>query len=141
MGVNKIISLAPGENQKPLNILTDANFEEMAFPHCFPYGDGGYSSDHLKRITIRKYFNQRLLNADGRFGKNVEYLLAAQYAVEQKQVNDVTNIVLRQTRGRAYRGQKITAGILKDRQKLQQMVERDEACHMLKDVRGTQAYW
>ena len=57
-----------------------------------------------ENLTIRKYFNQRLLDADGRFAKGVEYLPTAQYAVESKQVNDDANIILHQTQGRWYRG-------------------------------------
>ena len=80
---NQVVCVAPGENQKPLNILMDGNFEEMSFPQHYPYGRGGFSTRRNKYITMRKYFNQRLLDADGRFSQNVEYLLAAQYAVEQ----------------------------------------------------------
>ena len=39
---------------------------------------------HKKRkekITVRNFFNQRLLDVDGRFAKDVEYLLAAQVVV------------------------------------------------------------
>ena len=90
---------------------------------------------------MRKYFNQRLLDADGRFSQNVEYLLAAQYAVEQKQLSDMVSVVLRQTKGRNYRGERVTAGILKDKEMLQQMIQKDEAYRYLKQVRGTPSYW
>lgn len=58
-----------------------------------------------KRLTVRKYFNQRLLDADGRFSKNVEYLLTAQqYTVESKRVADDASIMLRLSKGRFCRG-------------------------------------
>ena len=138
---NKIISVAPGEGAKPLNILTDQLFEEMSFPHKYPNGKGGFSQERKEKITVRKFFNQRLLDVDGRFAKDVEYLLAAQYAVEHDQVDNLQSIVIRQMKGRHFQGQKITAGDLKNPEKLNQLVQKDYAYRILKDVRGTPAYW
>ena len=138
---NKIISVAPGEGAKPLNILTDQLFEEMSFPHKYPNGTGGFSQERKEKITVRKFFNQRLLDVDGRFAKDVEYLLAAQYAVEHDQVDNLQSIVIRQMKGRHFQGQKITAGDLKNPEKLNQLVQKDYAYRILKDVRGTPAYW
>ena len=138
---NKIISVAPGEGAKPLNILTDELFEEMSFPHKYPNGKGGFSQERKEKITVRKFFNQRLLDVDGRFAKDVEYLLAAQYAVEHDQVDNLQSIVIRQMKGRQFQGQKITAGDLKNTEKLNQLVQKDYAYRILKDVRGTPAYW
>ena len=138
---NKIISVAPGEGAKPLNILTDQLFEEMSFPHKYPNGKGGFSQERKEKITVRKFFNQRLLDVDGRFAKDVEYLLAAQYAVEHDQVDNLQSIVIRQMKGRHFQGQKITAGDLKNPEKLNQLVQKDYAYRILKDIRGTPAYW
>ncbi len=60
----EIVCLAPGENQKPLFIMTDTNFEAMSNPEKFPYSTGCFSAERPRRL---KYFNQRLLNVDGRF--------------------------------------------------------------------------
>ena len=105
-----VISIAPGEGQKPIAILTDDYFEEMGNPTKYHYGNFGLKANRQKRLTVHKYFNQRLLNADGRFAKDVEYLLMAQYAVESKQVFDDASIVLWQSQGWVYRGQAIKAG-------------------------------
>lgn len=94
-----------------------------------------------KQLTVRKYFNQRLLDVDGRFAKDVEYLLTAQYAVESKQVVDDASIKLCQSQGRLYRGQVLTAGTVKDQHVLQQMLQRDNAYRFLKNVRGSPAYF
>ena len=75
------------------------NTEEMSNPTKYPYGTGGINSKRQKSMTIRKYFNQRLLHVDGRFARDIEYLLAAQYAVEHKQVYDQVSIAMRQTQG------------------------------------------
>ena len=139
--VNQIISVAPGEGMKPLNILTDQSYEEMAFPHKYPLGKGGFSEERKEKLTIRKFFNQRLLDVDGRFARDVDYLLAAQYAVEQDQVDHLQSIVIRQMHGRLYQGEKLTAGHLKDPEKLNQLIQKDYGYRLLKEVRGTPAYW
>ena len=71
----QIYQCAPGENNIPKYILPDNNFEVLAFPDLFPYGSGGYHSAHRKvKLPMRKYFQQCLLNVDGRFAQNIEYL-------------------------------------------------------------------
>ena len=94
-----------------------------------------------RQSEATKYFNQRLLDADGRFAKDVEYLLTAQYAVESKQVADDASIILRQTQGRLHQGQALTAGAVKNQQVIQQMIQRDDAYRFLKNVRGSPAYF
>ena len=72
---------------------------------------------------------------------HVEYLLTAQYAVESKQVADDASIMLRQSQGRLYRGQALTAGVIKSKQVLNQMMQRDDAYRFLKNVRSSPAYF
>ena len=81
---DKTISIAPCEGAHPLPMLADTNFETMAFPTCYPTGINCISTDRKVRLTPRKYFNQRLLDVDGRFAKDIDYLFAAQYTVEEK---------------------------------------------------------
>ena len=80
--------LAPGEGQKPKHIIMDESFEQLSFPDLFPFGKGAFSSqkDRSRKLNLRRYYNQWLLNLDGRFAANIEYLLAVQYATELKQV-------------------------------------------------------
>ena len=72
---NVVFNCAPGENNIPKYILLDEQFEELAFLDLFPYGSGGYYlKERQCRLPIRKYFQQWLLNVDGRFAKNIEYI-------------------------------------------------------------------
>ena len=88
VSADSVFSVAPGEGQRPIPILTDEGFEVMCNPTEYPTGKFGLMAHRDKKLTVRKYFNQQLLDADGRFCKDVEYLLTAQYAVESKQVAD-----------------------------------------------------
>ena len=113
----------------------------MCNPTKYPTGKFGLMAHREKKLTVRKYFNQRLLDADGRFWKDVKYLLTAQYAVESKQVADDASIVIRHSKGRLYRGQVLTAGVIQDQSVLLQMIQRDDAYKFLKNVRGSLAYF
>ena len=139
---NTVYNCAPGENNIPKYILLDDDFEVLAFPDLFPYGYGGYNSrvSHC-RLPIRKYFQQRLLNVDGRFAKNMEYIFCAQYIADIQQIQSDANLAIRLSRGRTLNGQKITAGILRDPSALQQLVRTEQAYKFLKNVRGSPSYW
>ena len=83
----EIYQCTPGENNTPKYMLLDDNFEVLAFPDLFPYGKGGYmSAERPMKLGIRKHFEQRLLNCDGRFAKNMEYIFCAQYISDIKQI-------------------------------------------------------
>ena len=136
-----VFSIAPSEGQKSIAILMDEHFEEMCNPTKYPGGGFGLTVNRERKLTVRKYFNQRLLDVDGRFAKDIEYLLTAQYAVESKQVADDASVVLRQSQGRQYRGQALTAGAVQNQSVLLQMIQRDDAYRFLKNVRGSPAYF
>ena len=113
----------------------------MCNPTKYPTGRYGLIAERKNRLTVRKYFNQRLLDADGRFARDVKYLLTAQYAVESKQVSDDASIAMRQTRGRLHRGQMLTAGAVRNQQMMSEMIQKDYAYRFLKNVRGSPAYF
>ena len=72
-------------------IMTDPNFEAMFNPDKFCFPSGTFSSERPRKLTYRKYFNQRLLDVDGKFAHDLDYLFVAQYIVEAKQVLDDGN--------------------------------------------------
>ena len=93
---NQVFSIAPGEGNKPIPLLTDTLFEELANPDKFPYGKGGFAdTERDTKLTLRKYVNAHLLDQDGCFAKDIEYIFAMQYAVEHKQVRDCISVALR----------------------------------------------
>ena len=82
---NQIFSIAPGEGSKPIPLLTNKLFEELANPEKFPNGKGGYAdTKRPTTLTLQKYVNARLLDQDGWFAKDIEYIFGMQYAVEHK---------------------------------------------------------
>ena len=131
------ISVAPGEGEKPVFIMSDVHFEAMFNPDKFCYGDGTFSSERPRKLTYRKYFNARLLDVDGRFARDLDYLFVAQYIVEAKQVlDDGNNFAWRQKPSR-----QITAAQAKDQAFLGQFVRTDKAYSFMKNIRGSPPYY
>ena len=133
----KIICVAPAEGERPLGFMTDPNFEAMSNPDKFPYGNGTFSSERPRKLTYRKYFNQRLLDVDGRFATDLDYLFVAQYIVEAKQVHDDSNnFIWRQKPSRQF-----TASQARDQTVLSQYVRKDKAYSFMKNIRGSPPYY
>ena len=93
---NEIYTCALGEDNIPQYILLDDKFEVLGYPDMFPYGKGGYmtSGERTTKLSLQKYYQQRLLNVDGCFANNIEYLFCAQYVTEIKQIKDSAHIAL-----------------------------------------------
>ena len=138
---NQVFSIAPGEGNKPIPLLTDTLFEELANPDKFPYGKDGFADTERDTKLTLKYVNAHLLDQDGHFAKDIEYIFAMQYAVEHKQVRDSISIALRQTRGHQQVGRNLDAGMLKNPQHLQNLFKKDRAYTFLKNIQGSPPYW
>ena len=140
---NEIYTCAPGENNVPQYILLDDHFEVLAYPDMFPYGRGGYNTSDKRttKLSLRKYYQQRLLNVDGQFANNIEYLFCAQYATEIKQIRDSAQIAVWLKRGRTVDGKRITAGMLKNKDTVNKLVHSEDAYKFLRQGRGSPAYW
>ena len=134
----QIVSVAPAEGQKPLSIMTDSNFEAIVNPDKFCFGNGTFNTERHKKLTYRKYFNQRLLDIDGRFARDLDYLFVAQYIVEAKQVlDDGNNYIWRQKP----QARQFTASQAKDSALLTQFVRSDKAYSFMKNIRGSPPYY
>ena len=132
-----IVCVAPCEGEKPMSIYTDKSFEVMSNPVEFCYGKGGFNNERPRKLTYRKYFNQRLLDVDGRFAPNIDYLFVAQYTVEAKQVfDDANNFIWRQKPSRQF-----TASQARNPEVISQFVHKDKAYRFLKNVRGSPPYY
>ena len=139
---NQLYQCAPGESNIPKYILLDNDFEVLAFPDLFPYGGGGYHRANRKvKLPIRKYFQQCLLNVDGRFAQNIEYLFCAQYIADIKQIESDTTLAIMVSWERTLGGHKITAGQLQNPAVLEKLLINEQAYKVLKNVRGLPAYW
>ena len=115
----------------------------LHFQNLFPCGTGGYETDAKREtdLSLRRYYQQRILNVDSRFARNIEYIACAQYSTELKQLKGDAGIALKLTRGRCIRGQSVNAGMLKNASVVQDLIRTEHAYKFLKNIRGSPAYW
>ncbi|XP_062389285.1 uncharacterized protein LOC134077598 [Sardina pilchardus] len=138
--LDRILHLAPGEGNSPIKMLMDKANEAKCFPALFPNGLHTYHDKRQSQITLSRYFNMRVLNADTRFAKNVEYIFYAQYLSEIQQV--VSNVSIALRKGKQHKNPAtVDSNLLKDEGSLQSLLQNDEGYRFLKPIRGTPAFW
>ncbi|KAK3100323.1 hypothetical protein FSP39_018128 [Pinctada imbricata] len=136
-----IFSLAPAEGKNPVRVLQSCGNEAMSFPTLFPSGINTYDQERTVPITLSRYYNNRLMHADGRFAKDTNYIFYSQYVSELKQVIDKTQICLRKAKSKSFEGKKITEDTLLNNCKLRKILHNDEALRFMQPIRGTPSYW
>ena len=100
-------------------------------------GTGAFSTSRPRKLTYRKYFNQRLLDVDSRFDRDLDYLFVAQYIVEAEQVfDDGNNFIWRQKPS-----SQLTASQARDRAVLSQCLHNDQAYRFMKNIHGSPPYY
>ncbi|KAG7999536.1 ATP-dependent DNA helicase PIF1 [Nibea albiflora] len=135
-----VLNLAPAEGNCPVKFLTDHSNEARCFPVLFPTGSPTYHDDRQHRLTLSRYFNNRILNADGRFAQNVEYIFFAQYMSELEKVVSNVSIALRKGKGN-WKDHKVSREAFNTEESLRNLLEFDEGYRFLKPLRGTPAFW
>lgn len=93
-----------------------------------------------KRLTLARYFNNRLMNADDRFAKDTNYIFYSQYMSELNQVIEKTQISIRKTVTK-FQGGKINSDMIRNPEILSRLLKNDEAIRFMQPIRGTPAYW
>ncbi|XP_042269742.1 uncharacterized protein LOC121898666 isoform X1 [Thunnus maccoyii] len=138
-----ILNLAPAEGNSPVKLLSDHANEAKCFPVLFPQGRNTYHESRANRLTLSRYFNNRILHADGRFAHNVEYIFFAQYMSEIEQV--VSNVSIALRKGKGCMSQNVPDNkvndMLKNDESLKKLLEFDDGYRFLKPIRGTPAFW
>ncbi|XP_074546718.1 uncharacterized protein LOC141805519 isoform X3 [Halichoeres trimaculatus] len=135
-----IVNIAPAEGNCPVKMLSDQTNEAKCFPVLFPRGDKTFHDIRSAHLSLTRYFNNRIMHADGRFAHNVEYIFFAQYMSELDQVMSNVSVALRKGKV-GQRSQRITQGMLKDEEALKQLLEFDDGFKFLRPIRGTPAFW
>ncbi|XP_077972734.1 uncharacterized protein LOC144427420 [Styela clava] len=134
-----ILCIAPAEGNRPISILMDDKNEAKAFPTLFPSGRGTFGAFRDEQITLSRYINCRLMSADDRFSKNVDYIFFSQYRSELNQILSNISIALRKGTDSSIR--KMTIKDITDGKYIRSLLTSDEAYKFLRPVRGTPAFW
>ncbi|XP_026187397.1 uncharacterized protein LOC113145179 [Mastacembelus armatus] len=135
---DNILNLAPAEGNNPVKLLSDEENEAKCFPVLFPQGRNTFHTPRPNRLTLSRYFNNRILHADGRFAQNVEYIFFAQYMSEVEQVVSKVSVACRKGQS-GCKIPKLCEKNLKD--SLKELLEVDDGYRFLQPIRGTPAFW
>ncbi|XP_049319588.1 uncharacterized protein LOC125781000 [Astyanax mexicanus] len=134
-----IMSVAPAEGNNPVRLLTDESNEAKCFPVLFPKGTGTFHETRPERLTLCQYLNSRILNADGRFAKNLDFIFYGQYLSELNQV--VSNVSIALRKGHSTQKSEVTSEMLTNHESLRRILHFDEGYKFLKPIRGTPVFW
>ncbi|XP_062596168.1 uncharacterized protein LOC134257593 [Saccostrea cucullata] len=136
-----VYNIAPGEGKNPIRMLQEPGNEAKAFPCHFPSGRFSWSEERSEKLTLSRYFNNRLMNADDRFAKDTNYIFFSQYMSELNQVIEKTQISLRKSLSKWTNGKPVTVNMLQDPITLSGLLRNDDAIRFMQPIRGTPAYW
>ncbi|XP_078336941.1 uncharacterized protein LOC144626544 [Crassostrea virginica] len=135
-----VYNIAPGEGHNPIRMLQEEGNEAKTFPHLFPSGKFSWNDNRDVKISLSRYFNNRLMNADNRFAKDTNYIFFCQYLSELKQVIDKTQISIRKSVSKLDGRKPVTAEMLQNPEVLSKLLKTDEAMRFMQPIRGTPAY-
>lgn len=88
----------------------------------------------VKKLSLKKYFQTRILCHDTRFASNVDYIFYAQYRCEVKEIQDSLGIALRKGKHN-----NLTAGEIRDN--INDYIRHDLGIHFMQKIRGPPAYF
>lgn len=136
-----VFNIAPAEGNNPVRMLQEPGNEAKTFPWHFPSGRFSFDEPRDKRLTLARYFNNRLMNADNRFAKDTNYIFFSQYMSELNQVIEKTQISIRKTVTQFGKGKNVNADMIRNPEILSKLLKNDEAFRFMQPIRGTPAYW
>ncbi|XP_061185136.1 uncharacterized protein LOC133193183 [Saccostrea echinata] len=136
-----VYNIAPGEGKNPVRMLQEPGNEAKAFPCHFPSGCFSWNEERSEKLTLSRYFNNRLMNADNRFAKDSNYIFFSQYMSELNQVIEKTQISFRKSLSKCTSGKPVTLNMLQDPVTLSSLLRNDDAIRFMQPIRGTPAYW
>lgn len=136
-----VFNLAPDEGKNPVKLLQDEGNEAKTFPCLFPSGHNSWNESRGIKITLSRYFHNRLMNADNRFAKDSNYIFFSQYMSDLNQVIEKTQISVRKSFQKTSSGKSVTPGMLQDPDLLSKMINHYEAIRFMQPIRGTPSYW
>ncbi|XP_062597817.1 uncharacterized protein LOC134259232 [Saccostrea cucullata] len=136
-----VYNIAPGEGKNPVRMLQEPGNEAKSFPYHFPSGKFSWNDDRTTRITLSRYFNNRLMNADDRFAKDSNYIFFSQYMSELNQVIEKTQISVRKSLTSIGSERSVTSNMIQDPEILSKLLRNDEALRFMQPIRGTPSFW
>ncbi|XP_075170221.1 uncharacterized protein LOC142242518 [Haematobia irritans] len=124
------ISVAPGEGQRPLDLLLDEDSEELSYPTIY------CGVKRYPNTTIAKVIKSEALRYDRRCAR-VDKVLYSYKKLELSKIKSSISTCLRKKLG----ARQYTASDVLNDHFVQDLIQHDEGYHILKGLRSAPAHW
>ena len=135
---NEVLSVAPGEGQKPLSIFKDPDAEYLAFPTLFCGQKRVQNSDRHVPVYYSDICKWALRCVDRRFALHIPNIFFKMKKLQIEQVCSKVHLAVRRckTKGKSY-----TAGYILQDNMGESLVRLDEGYRIFKTIRNSPQYW
>ena len=103
------------------------NWDVLAFPKHHPKGTFGLYHERTQKVSAQMYFQQRVMNCDNRFSKDISFIFAAQQFVERAKIESQISIAGRK-------------GVTQTNNGIKKVFLSD-VFNFMKTIRGSPKYW
>lgn len=138
---SQFLGYAPGEGQKPVNLLMYPNAEELCFPTIFSgqvmeHKKFDYVANKIKPPTTAAIIKHQIRNADKRFARNTQNLFFKFFKLLLCKVYSAEQVQLRKAHVSYH-----DKDSLKDPIYLKQICNNDQAYRFIKNIPSSPAFW
>ena len=134
-----ILSVAPGEANKPLSIFRDKYSDELAYPGIFSLGQKRpENKDRLVSVHYSEICKSELRRSDRRAAMCVENIIFKAKKLQMKILLGKSQVALRKCKGNS---RSLNAGQLKTEGAIERLIHLDEGFQFLRALRGSPPYF
>lgn len=135
---NRILTVAPAENNTPLGIFQDFFSEFLSFPTIYCGQVRENNNSRLVPLHYSTICKWELRNKDRRVSKNVMNIFYKLKKVQIKQIKDKVSLALRKCN---VKDKKLTVGDVLSGNVVQGLIQHNEGYKVLRTLRGYPPYW
>lgn len=138
---SQFLGYAPGEGQRPVNLLMFPNAEELCFPTLF-FGEimahkmFDYRANNMRIPTTAAIIKHQIRNVDRRFARNTQNLFFKFFKLLLCKVYSAEQVQLRKAHATHH-----DKHLLRDPSYLKQICNSDQAYRFIKNIPSSPAYW
>ena len=133
-----ILSVAPGEGNKPLSIFRDQYSEELAYPGIFLGQKQPENKDRLVSVHYSDICKSELRQSDRRAAMCVENISFKANKLQMKILLGKSQVALRKCKGNS---RSLNTGQLKSEGAIERLIHLDEGFQFLRALRGSPPYF
>ncbi len=135
---DRIISFAPGEGNRPLDIFTDKDSEFLSFPTIYCGKRQPDNSERLVPVHYSTMCKWELRSKDRRVAQSVPNIFYKLKKLQIRQIQGSASLSLRKCKSK---GKIYTAGDLKSESCVDKLINLDEGFRVLRNLRGSPPYF